>query len=165
MKSSIFGTGYASSWVISLIVCEHSITCLFLWLSSLVTTTGTHQSDVDGLIIRSDRTRWISHFINILSLELYFLDVIAIGLQSCERLQNKCGLPLSISAWNLWLLIYTGTTDLLSWLLLRPSSHARDENIAADVCWLEILGRQVLKKFTSTFETFNIFCWTLWLRI
>ena len=57
----------------------------------LVTTTCARQGDVDGLIIPSDSKRYTSPFINILSLELYFLDLVAIGLQSCERLQSKSG--------------------------------------------------------------------------
>ena len=182
---------------------------------------------------------------NILSLELYFLDLVAIGLQSCERLQNKFGsstlrtnnlhisssgllpltlnltlsccvwkfkpriistrkssktdnfilsyilywnlrlvitypdtavdaidailsqlitfkdtwlitcwwiklsvLPLAINTWNLWLLVYKTTTDLLSRLLLGPSSHTRVGNVAVNVCWLEVLEPQNFEKYT-----------------
>ena len=52
----------------------------------------------------------------------------------------------SINAWNLGLLIYTGTTDLLSELLLGPSSHAWVGNIAAYVCWVEFLEQQTFEK-------------------
>ena len=60
-------------------------------MSSLVTTTCARQRDVDGSIILSDSKRCTSPFTNILSLELNFLDLVVIGLQSCERLQNKSG--------------------------------------------------------------------------
>ena len=55
-------------------------------------------------------------------------------------------LPLSINTWNLGLLVYTGTTDLLSGLLLGPSSYARVRNIATYVCWVEFLEQQTFEK-------------------
>ena len=55
-------------------------------------------------------------------------------------------LPLSITTWNLQLLIYTGATDLLSRLQLGPSGHARVGNITSDVSWLEVLEQQTFEK-------------------
>lgn len=65
------------------------ILSLFLWLSSLFTTTCAYQGDVDGSIISSDSKHCTSPFKNILSPESYFLDLMAIDGDSTLRIDNQ----------------------------------------------------------------------------
>ena len=89
-RSLIRGSGKALSSVSLLIVCEKSIVSLFLWFSSLVTTTWARHGERLGSIMPSS-SRFTSLSMKAESSCLYRRDLFTMGWQSVVRFAKGSG--------------------------------------------------------------------------